>query len=243
MPGALRRSWAPLSRLLAERSSRGRTASYVLALVALLLAAWALYTFFPGRSEPTVRLLLPLPPDGIGELDRIRVWPGMPLRVTGADHTDLSTVELELSDRLLARVRADGNGRFRTEVRVPRDLAPGTHVFVVRDRGSGTVTVREEVVVEDPSEPALALQPDTVPAGGHVALTGGGFPGRLLLVLELDPDSTTRRTIGRVRSRPNGLVFARVAVPADLPSGEHRLVTVTPAGVPVGRAAIFEVTG
>ncbi len=242
MPGALRRTWASLRRLLDERTPRGRAASYLLAVLAIVTAVWALYTFFPRRPDPTVELALPLPAGGVGTLAEIRVWPDMPLLVSGEHHTDLSTVDLQLADRRLARVPVDGEGRFRAEVRIPRTLAPGTYAFVSRDQGSGNVTAREQLVVEDPGEPALAMQPDAVAAGGRIAVTGGGFPARVVLNLLLDADGGAPRTLGRVRTRPNGLIFARVAIPADVPEGTHEVSTVTRAGAVLGRPGRFEVT-
>lgn len=233
-----------MRRLLAERSARGRGASYVLAVLAVVAAAWALYAFFPRRPDPTVELRLPLPAGDVEEPAQIHVWPEMPLRVTGEHHTDLSTVELELDGQLLGRAQVDAEGSFRAAVRVPRGLSPGRRAFVCRDRGSGNVTAREEVLVEDASEPGLAMQPETVRAGGRIAVTGGGFPGGIVLTLLLDDeDPTTTRTVGRVRTRPNGLVFARIAVPADVPEGDHRVTAVTRAGRPIGRPGTFELTG
>jgi hypothetical protein len=241
VPVALPRPWASLRRLLAERSRRGRGASYALAALAIVAAAWALYTFFPRRPDPSVELRLPLPAAVADTVEEIRLWPDMPFRVTGADHTDRSTVELELGGRRLGQAVVDQDGRFRAAVRVPRGLDPGVYAFVARDRGSGKVTAREDVVVEDRREPALAMQPDTVAAGDRIAVTGGGFPGRTVLHLILASPEGPDRRVGQVRTRPNGLVFAVVAVPPDLRDGPHSVTAMTRAGAAVGRPGRFEV--
>ncbi len=228
------------------RSPRGRRprplVSLGLALLALALALWLLYAFFPRRADPEVVLALPAPAAGIGRLEPIRVWPDMPLGVTGREVTDRSRIELMLAGQRLRVVVTRDTGSFRTEVRVPRRLRPGTYAFVARDLGSGREAARSQVRVEDGSRPSVVVQPARAQPGERVALTGGGFRGARRITVAVVAVDAPPRPLARIRTARNGTLVGVVAVPDDLAEGRHEVAALGPDRQPLGERGSLEVT-
>ncbi len=222
-PGRSRRSLlTALRRLLAERSRRGRIASYALAAAAAAGAVVLVVWLFPGREGASLVVVgdeagaIPMEPP-------LLFWPGSGLVVSGRGLTETGVATLAIDGRFLQATRADLEGRFTETLALPRDVAPGPHRIEVRDSGSGRIARSVEIAVGDPATPLLDVQPRRA-APGESVLVRGGARARAAA----SQPSSSRRTGRRSPASRRGC-----GAPASSASSWRSRTTPCPAGAAV----------
>lgn len=242
-PGRSRRSLlTALRRLLAERSRRGRIASYALAAAAAAGAVVLVVWLFPGREGASLVVVgdeagaIPMEPP-------LLFWPGSGLVVSGRGLTETGVATLAIDGRFLQATRADLEGRFTETLALPRDVAPGPHRIEVRDSGSGRIARSVEIAVGDPATPLLDVQPRRAAPGEPVLVRGGGLrTGRRLAAVVVAPDGTEVARV-EARVRRTGLVGVIVAIPDDAAPGAYAVRVQDRAGADAAPALELAIGG
>lgn len=121
---------------------------------------------------------------------------------------------LPLSLRAMPRATAEpGTGRHRPPGRRIRDLVATAIIILLVP----AIVVPELDV--HAGTPTLAIAPAEVPAGSLVTITGRGFVAQTPLSLVLDADAE----LSAVRADQSGGFGIRVALPANIAVGQHRV--------------------
>jgi hypothetical protein len=228
-----------IRRLLAERSRRGRIASWALAAVALMGVVVALFLLFPRRDDPSVHVGLAVADPTIAFAEPLVVWPGLPVRVTGTRLTRGGAVAISVDDRRLATATAAPDGSLAAMLPLPADVAPGPATLRVRDLGSGR-TLSADLDVRPPDVAGIAVQPDHSEPGGAVAVAGGGLPPAAVVRLRLGGDAGG----AELRSGPttaDGVLLLTVVLPPDLEPGGYPILAEGADGAPLAPPATLEV--
>ncbi|WP_189168389.1 beta strand repeat-containing protein [Pilimelia anulata] len=135
-----------------------------------------------GSATPTAPVVPTTPPAteltmSTDKGDITTAEPGEEIVVFGSGFAEYSTVTITLYSApiVLATVVTDGNGRFRRAVRVPANLAAGTHTFIAAgvDPDGNPHFLKLEITV-------AAAAGDEV--DGELPVTGGGAVAPLVLV-------------------------------------------------------------
>lgn len=228
--------------MLAERSRRGRIASYALAAFAVAGAVALVVWLFPDRGD--VRLAIAGEEAADLPLDEpVVFWPGSRVVVRARGLTDGGAASLAIDGRRLAMTTADEDGGFEARVALPRDVSPGRHRIEVRDAGSGRVARSVEIEVRDPAVPTVDVQPRRVGRGERVVVRGGGLArGRRVRAVLVAEDGTARDLV-EARVRRNGLVGVVAEVPADVDPGRYTVRVRDRAGADLAPAATVDVEG
>ena len=207
-------------RLLAERSDRGRRASLVLAAVAAVGVAVALYLLFPRQESASVTLGLETADPAIAYPHPLVVWPGQRVRVQADGMTPGASARVEVAGRQLSSFTAAPDGDVDGVVELPTTLAPGRIDLVVVDAGTGR-RVRGGLRVEDVAHPRVVLQPAHGAAGDAVAVTVGGLPPAVDASVVLDPGAAGRTVLRTGRTTRAGLLLLLVVLPPDAAGGKR----------------------
>lgn len=215
--GVIRR----VRRLLAERSRRGRIASWSLAAVALVGVVVALFLLFPRRDDPDLRVALAVNDPTIVFGRPLVVWPGLRVRVTATRLTRGGQIAIGVRGRPLAMAVAAPDGGLDAVVALPGDLPPGPASLTVRDAGSGR-TLEADVEVRATSEPAIVVQPGRLEPGGAAVVAGGGLPPGVDVTVWLDPGPSAV-LLREGRTTRDGALQLVVLLPADVQPGIHAI--------------------
>ncbi len=227
-------------RLLAERSDRGRRASLVLAAIAAVGVAVALYLLFPRQEAGSVTLGLETADPDVAYPHPLVVWPGQRVRVQADGLTPGGSARVEVAGQRLSSFTTAPNGDLDGVVELPATLAPGQTDLVVVDAGTGH-RLRSGVRVEDVAQPRVVLQPSRAEPGDTVAVTAGGLPPAVDARVVLDPGAPERTVLRTGRTTRTGLLLLLVVLPTDAEGGERTVGIENAEGRPLAEPAPLEI--
>jgi hypothetical protein len=231
-PASLRppriRAW--LTMLLAERSRRGRIASWTLAIVAAIVAAIVVWSFFPHDRSASVDVTLGGDAAAVGPLRELVVWPGMQIQMAGTRASDSTAIQLVLDRTQIGVATSSPTGAFLIRALIPRGTSRGPHRLRALDTGTGRQIGRSDLEVRFGPRAELWTLPTKTTVGGRLAIAGGGFTPHSNLRVVWDPGSATERTLVSRRIKSLGVFTAAVSVPVGATTGVHRLVVLSAAG-------------
>jgi hypothetical protein len=158
--------------------------------------------------------------------DPAALEPGDITTVTGTGFTPGAAVTLQPTDPAGEAVgdplqaATDGEGGFRADVPLPADAVPGTWTVVATDPSGAAAGAPVSVV-----DPAVGVDPATVPAGGTTTVTGTGFTAGGDVTLRLtDADGVPVGEPVTVAAGDGGAMSADLPVPPDAAPGDHTIV-------------------
>ncbi len=228
--------------LLAERSRRGRTASWVLACVAAAVSAIVVWSFFPHDRNARVDITLGGDAAAVGPLRELIAWPGMQIQMTGSRATDSTEIQLLLDRTQIGRATSSVDGAFRIRALIPRGTTAGKHGLTALDTGTGRRIGRSTVQIRYGNRAELWTLPEATAVGSMLAIAGGGFTPHSTIRVVWDPGSATERTLINRRIKSLGVFTAAVRVPPGTPGGAHRIAVLSPSGQLLAQPASVQIT-
>lgn len=222
------RAW--LGVVLAERSRRGKIASWALAAVAAAVAAVVVWSFFPHSNAPRVTYSLGGDAAAAGSPDPLIVWPGVQIQVAGVRGSESTPIQLLLDRTQIGVAASAPDGSFRILARIPRGISAGDHRLSVLDTGTDRTLGRSDVQIRSGREAALWTLPAKATVGSTVAIVGGGFAPHSNIRVIWDSGSPDQSTLISRRIKSLGVFTAAVDIPEGATPGIHHVTAVSASG-------------